>query len=116
MGRSSSENTGLRTVSMNEIRLIRLECSFDGEVSARVMPRMKASLKFRQDANVQATLLSSLFEGSLRPDTRTGNQANFIAMQVVLIVHIEQGVFLSPANDEPGDDVGNSHKDLITAR
>ena len=71
---------------------------------------MQAAAHLRQYTQVQAAVDCALLQGSLRAKTRSRDQADFVVVDVVLVVNIEQSIFLRSADDQSRDDVGGSHE------
>jgi hypothetical protein len=70
---------------------------------------MQTSAQLWENHEVQSAFPGFLFQGSFGAQPGAGDQADLVAEQVMLIIHIEEGIFLSPSNDQPSDDVRGSH-------
>jgi len=66
-------------------------------------------MQLRKDAKIETSITGFLLQRSFRPQSRPGNQTDFIAEQVVLVIDVEERVFLRAADDQSSNEMGNSH-------
>ena len=82
----------------------------DRLIALPVAQRVYAAAKLGDDMDRVTAPLCSFFERSLRPQTRSGDQAHLIAKELMLVFDSVEGVLLRPADDEPGDEVDDSQR------
>ena len=110
MSSQTSEDSGFGTMRVHDLRLVIRKHSQDRSQGSTVLKRIQASAKFRKNSQIQSEVQGSLFERTFRAEPWPGDQTDFITKQVLLVVHVEERVFLSTADDQPSNDVGNAHQ------
>lgn len=105
----SSEDTGFGAVCVDDFGLELAECAAEGVECEEVLPGANAAAEFREHADVESTVAGALFERAFGAGAGAGDQADLIAEDMVLIVDVEERVFLSSAENQPGDDMGGAH-------
>ncbi|MEY3458844.1 MAG: hypothetical protein RL215_2001 [Planctomycetota bacterium] len=96
-------------MSVDDFGLVAAECAADGTEREQVLPGADAASEFREDAEIEPAFSGALFEGAFWTSAGTGDQADFVFEDVMLVIDIEERVFLGTAEDEPRDDVGGTH-------
>jgi hypothetical protein len=109
MSGQSSENSGFGAVRMDELRSIFGERSSDGSQRFPVLQRIHAASQFGKNANIQPACDRSLLKRTLGTMRVPSEQANLIAKQMMLIVHVEQRVFLRTTDNHSSNNVGDTH-------
>ncbi len=109
VGGESSEDSGFGTVCMDNLGAEVSECLADGFEGAQVLEWVEAADEFGQHDEVESAIACLLFERAFGAGSGAGDQADIVAEHVVLVIDIEEGVFLSAADDQPGDDMSGAH-------
>ena len=94
---------------VHDLGLVSFQLTNDGSITTPVAPRVQIAFELRNDSQVQPSINRALFERAFGADSWPGNQCDFIAVDVMLIINVKQRVLLRAADDEPRDDVGRSH-------
>ena len=68
---------------------------------------MDAALHVGNDPQVESAGPGPLFEASFRSQSRPRDEDHLVS-EPMLVLDVEQRVFLGSADDEPGDDVGDA--------
>ena len=95
---------------MDNLRLDLCQCATDGPQCQKILQWIEAANQFRENDQVESTLAGLTFQRTLRSCPGTGDQAHLVVEQVVLVINIEECVFLSAADDQPSDDVSCAHR------
>ena len=109
MRRTTPENARLGTMRMNEIRLVVTELLFDGKIRFGVIEWIQISVKLWQNSNIQLPHSGTVNQSTFGPRSRSGDEANLVSVQVVLIFNAEECVLLGATNNQSCDEMGDSH-------
>ena len=107
--RQTSKNSRFGTVRMHDFRSILPQHPTDGTKCFPVLQRVQTAAQLRQYLYIQSPIASLALQRSLRPQPRPGNQTHLVPKQMMLIVHVEQGVLLGAPDNQASDDVRGSH-------
>lgn len=105
----SAEDSGLRTVRVDDIRLDLAQHRDQGAIGLPILPRPDGSLQFGQHAKIETAVTSTLFETSFRSQAGAGDQRDFVAVVTMLILDGQQCVFLCSADDQSRDEMDDVH-------
>ena len=94
---------------MDDVGPIPPQGLLDPPVTDRIAPGMDGAPQRGNDFHRHPPCPCPLEEASFRPQWRPSDQEDVVAVDAQQILAGQERIFLSPAKDQPGDDVGNSH-------
>jgi len=86
---------------------------FDLPVARQVAPRMDRPSERGDDFQGHPPCPCPIQQTPFRPERRSSNQQNVVAVPADEILTAEHGVFLCPAEDQSRDDVGDAHGEAM---
>ena len=103
----SAQDAGLGTVRVDDLRLDFAEQLQQAAIARPIAGRMDAALHLGDDPQVESAGPGPLFEASFRAESRPRDE-DYLVSEPMLVLDVEQRVFLGSADDQAGDDVGDA--------